>query len=424
MTVLIAGGGIAGLSLGLTCAEIGVPFYIFEAARTFRPLGVGINLQPNAVRELFDLGLESTLRNIGVETQEYGFYTKSGLEIWNEPRGLGAGYAWPQFSVHRGELQMALYEALEARAPGCVKSGCRAVGFENHSDGASLFLQNADGQTQTASGSVVIAADGIHSALRAQMNPDEGAPIWNGTVLWRATTRAKPFRTGASMALIGHGTQRVVSYPISKPDGDGLSLMNWIAELTFDPSQGWGDSDWNRPVDPEKFMPEFTNWSYDWLDFHSMVANATEVLEYPMVDRDPLEQWTHGAVTLIGDAAHATYPVGSNGASQAIVDARKLGASFLTHGLNQNALLAYEAELRPQTTGLVLANRGGNGPDAVLQQVEDLCGGDFENIEDVIPRADLAAHAAKYKKIAGFSIDELNAQPKTIPAGARMAQSS
>jgi 2-polyprenyl-6-methoxyphenol hydroxylase-like FAD-dependent oxidoreductase len=420
MTVLIAGGGIAGLALGLTCAEIGVPFQIYEATRAFRPLGVGINLQPNAVRELFDLGLEQTLREIGVETQEYGFYSKTGLEIWNEPRGLGAGYAWPQFSVHRGELQMTLYQALEARAPGCIKPGWRAMGFENQTDSATLHLQNADGQTRSETGGIVVAADGIHSALRAQMNPSEGQPIWNGTVLWRATTRAKPFRTGASMALIGHGMQRIVTYPISTPDQDGFCLMNWIAELTFDPSKGWGGSDWNRPVDPAKFMPEFDGWNYDWLDFHSMVASAGEVLEYPMVDRDPLDQWTHGAVTLIGDAAHATYPVGSNGASQAIVDSRKLGAAFLCHGLTREALLSYEAELRPQTTGLVLANRGGNGPDAVLQQVEDLCSGVFNDIEDVISKADLAAHAAKYKKIAGFSIKDLNAQPRTIPEGARV----
>lgn len=419
MTVLIAGGGIAGLSLGLTCAEIGVPFCIFEAARTIRPLGVGINLQPNAVRELFDLGLEDDLREIGVETQEYGFYTKTGQEIWNEPRGLRAGYSWPQFSVHRGKLQMALYSALEARAPGHILSGWRAEGFEHDADGVKLRLKNTKGETRTEHGDILIAADGVHSAVRAQMHPEEGPPIWNGAVLWRATTRAAPFRTGASMALIGHGAQRIVAYPISKPDDNGLCEMNWIAELVFNPADGWGDSDWNLPVDPAKFMPAFADWRYDWLDFHNLVAQASEVLEYPMVDRDPLDQWTEGRVTLMGDAAHATYPVGSNGASQAIIDARKLGAAFLEHGLTIEALAAYEDEMRPLTTGLILANRGA-GPDAILQRVEDLCAGVFDKIGDVISHAELAAHAEKYKKIAGFSVDDLNAQPRTIPPGAKL----
>lgn len=419
MTVLIAGGGIAGLSLALTCAEIGAPFRVFEAAREMRPLGVGINIQPNAVRELFDMGLEADLRAIGVETQEYGFFSKAGREIWVEPRGLGAGYAWPQFSVHRGELQMLLARAVAARiadgAQGRVETGRRAAAFENTAGGAALILEDGE----RVEGDIVIAADGVHSALRAQMQPGEGPPIWNGAVLWRATTRAKAFRTGASMALIGHGTQRIVSYPISRPDADGLSVMNWIAELVFDPTEGWSRSDWNKAVDPAVFMQKFEGWRYDWLDFPALVAGAGEVLEYPMVDRDPLDQWTHGRVTLMGDAAHATYPVGSNGASTAIMDARTLGASFVAHGLTPAALEAYEAKMRPLTTGLILANRG-EGPDAVLQWVEDRSGGEFSDIEEVIPRTELAAHAERYKRIAGFSVEELNRQPRTIEAGARV----
>ncbi|MGB1212673.1 MAG: flavin-dependent oxidoreductase [Pikeienuella sp.] len=409
MTVLIAGGGIAGLSLALTCAEIGVPFRVFEAAREMRPLGVGINIQPNAVRELFDMGLEADLRAIGVETQEYGFFAKTGREIWVEPRGLGAGYAWPQFSVHRGELQMMLARAVEDRAPGCVETGRRAVGFENGTDGAVLIFEDGT----RVDGDIIIAADGVHSALRAQMQPDEGPPIWNGAVLWRATTRAKAFRTGASMALIGHGTQRIVTYPISTPDAEGLSVMNWIAELVFDPADGWSKNDWNKAVDPSVFMPKFADWKFDWLDFPAMVAGAGDVFEYPMVDRDPLDQWTHGRVTLMGDAAHATYPVGSNGASNAIVDARVLGAAIAKHGATPVALEAYEAKMRPLTTALINANRG-EGPDAIMQWVEDLSGGVYDDIEDVIPRAKLAAHADRYKRIAGFSIDELNRQPRTI----------
>ncbi|WP_136658966.1 flavin-dependent oxidoreductase [Nitratireductor sp. XY-223] len=421
MTVLIAGAGIAGLSLALTCQQIGVPFKIFEAVPALKPLGVGINLQPNAVRELFDLGLEADLEDIAVATQEYGFFTKHGLRIWTEPRGKWAGYNWPQYSIHRGALQMLLYDKLMQRAgPQCLETGWRAVGFENSAEGPLLHLvDSGDGTRRTERGSLIVGADGIHSALRAQLEPNEGEPIWGGAVLWRATSQAKPFRTGASMALIGHATQRLVAYPISKPDPEtGLVTMNWIAELTYDPDAGWNKEDWNREADIGDFYPAFKDWAFDWIDIPALIKSAEKVFEYPMVDRDPIARWTEGAVTLMGDAAHATYPVGSNGASQAIVDARKLGRAMLDHGVTSSALEAYEAEVLPATRNIVLTNRG-SGPDAVLQMIEDRCGGTFDRIEDVASHEELAAHAEKYKKIAGFSIEALNALPRTIPEGAR-----
>ena len=208
MAVIIAGGGIAGLTLGLTLHQIGVPFRIYERSARISPLGVGINLQPNAVRELYDLGLKPMLESVGIRTQEYGFFSKSGREIWVEPRGKWAGYQWPQYSIHRGKLQMALLDALIERAgPDCVVPGHRAVAFDNSDAAAELKLDSRDG-AQSVAGELVIGADGIHSAIRAQMYPDEGAPIWNGALLWRGTTMAKPFRTGASMALAGHDRTR------------------------------------------------------------------------------------------------------------------------------------------------------------------------------------------------------------------------
>lgn len=417
MTVLIAGAGIAGLSLGLTLHQIGVPFRIFEATREIRPLGVGINLQPNAVRELFDLGLEQELDAIGVRTRQYGFYSKHGLRIWEEPRGTWAGYNWPQYSVHRGKLQMLLHDALVARAGAdCVVTGARATGFQTYEDDALLALGSGDRIT----GDLVIAADGIHSALRAQMYPDEGAPIWNGRVLWRATTEAEAFFGGGAMVMIGHDDLRLVAYPISDPDRvTGRVTMNWIAEKRFDPAIGWEREDWNRPADIEDFLPDFADWTFDWIDVPALITGAAQVLEYPMVDRDPLPGWTYGRVTLMGDAAHPTYPVGSNGASQAIIDARVIGAALVKHGVGPDALTAYEAEVRPVTTGVGLANRG-SGPDAILQRVEDLCGGRFDDITDVIPMADLAAHSERYKALAGFSVETLNARPPILPRGARI----
>lgn len=417
MTVLIAGAGIAGLSLGLTLHQIGVPFRIYEATAVLRPMGVGINLQPNAVRELLDLGLEAELDRIGVRTRQLGFYSKLGKTIWEEPRGTWAGYAWPQYSVHRGALQMMLYEALIARAGAeCVVTGARAAGFETGSEGAALIL--SDGRR--AEGRLLIAADGIHSALRAQMYPDEGEPIWNGRVLWRATTRAPAYFGGGAMAMIGHDDLRLVSYPISEPDCDGMVEMNWIAEKRFPLDAAWKKEDWNRAADIADFLPDFADWRFDWIDVPALIRGAEVVYEYPMVDRDPLPRWTDGSVTLMGDAAHPTYPVGSNGASQAILDARIIGARLLEHGITPKALAAYEAEVRPVTTAVGQANRAGGGPDGVLQRVEDLCGGDFDDIDTVIPRTELAAHAARYKSIAGFSIEELNARPRTIAEGARI----
>lgn len=410
MTILIAGGGIAGLVMGLTLHQLGLPFRVFERVAEPKPLGVGINLQPNAVRELIDLGLEYHLDQIGIRTRQYGFYTKSGREIWVEPRGLAAGYAWPQFSVHRGKLQMLLLEVLRHRAGDVVETGAAVAGFETSDSGATLIL--TDGRR--VGGCVAIAADGIHSAIRRQMVPDEGEPIWNGAIMWRGTSSGPHFLGGNAMFLAGHDNQRFVAYPLTREDPDtGHATINWIAEMRVEPSRSLQKGDWNRPAAKADFLPAFLGWDFGWVDCPGLIRAAGPVYEYPMVDREPLSSWTTGCVTLMGDAAHATYPVGSNGATQAIIDARKLGAALRDHGATRAALLAYEAEMRPRAEGILRANRG-KGPDAVMQMVEDRCGGEFDNIETVIPRAELAAHAEHYKRLSGFSIGALNAQPPIL----------
>lgn len=413
--ILIAGAGIAGLTMGLTLHQLGMPFRIFERVAAPKPLGVGINLQPNAVRELFDLGLESALDSIGVRTRQYGFYSKTGLPIWVEPRGLAAGYHWPQLSVHRGQLQMMLLQTLRDRAGDVVDFGAAAAGFETTDNGATLIL--SDGRR--VDGSVIIAADGIHSAIRKQMVPDEGEPIWNGAIMWRGTSQARHFLGGNAMFLAGHDSVRFVAYPLTPEDPEtGLATINWIAELRVDPSQEMVKGDWNRPADKAAFLPAFEAWDFGWVNCPELIRSSGLVYEYPMVDREPLASWTTGAVTLMGDAAHATYPVGSNGATQAIIDARKLGAAFRDHGMTRAALLAYEGEMRPRAEGILRANRG-KGPDAVMQMVEDLCGGVFDDLEPILPREKLAAHAEHYKRLSGFSIDALNAQPPILgPIGA------
>ncbi len=421
MTVLIAGGGIAGLALGLTCHQIGVPFKVFEAVREIKPLGVGINLQPTAVRELFDLELEDRLPTIGVKTRDYSMHSKKGLQVWSEPRGMWAGYNWPQYSVHRGALHMMMYHALIERAgQDCVETGWSVERFENTSTGAALHLKHRDGTTKIEQGAVAVGADGIHSTIRQQMQPDQGEPRWAGHVLWRGTTQAKPFKSGASMVMIGNTDLRFVSYPISEADPEtGLATINWISELKLNPDGGFNKEDWSREADLYDFLPQLSTLEADWIDIPTLISGAETVYEYPMVDRDAIDTWTDGNVTLMGDAAHAAYPVGSNGAGSAIIDARQLGAAFLAHGVNANGLLAYEAKMLPPTSKVVLMNRG-SGPDSILGTVEDRCGGVFDDIENVIPKAELVAHADKYKAAAGFGIEVTNAAPRTIPKGARI----
>jgi len=415
MTVLIAGAGIAGLTLGLTLNQIGVPFRIFESVRQLRPLGVGINLQPTAVRELQDLGLADVLDQIGVATTDYGFYTRTGIEIWTEARGLAAGYKWPQYSVHRGALQMALARALEDRTGGgMILTGKAVTSYANTSDGVKITLNDAKKVTPFE-GELLIGADGIHSAIRSQMYPDEGEPVWGGAVLWRGTTSAKPFLSGASMILAGNDSQRFVAYPIAKPGPDGNATINWIAERTFPKGTHWNREDWNRRARPADILPSFEDWSFDWIDIAGLIRGADAIFEYPMVDRDPVDSWTDGHVTLIGDAAHPTYPVGSNGASQAILDARTLGAAILAHDTTPSALDRYEATVRPAVNKVVLANRG-NGPDAIMQMVEDRCNGDFTRMDEVVTQAEKAAHADRYKRLAGLDVAALNARPSLIAA--------
>jgi 2-polyprenyl-6-methoxyphenol hydroxylase-like FAD-dependent oxidoreductase len=421
MTALIAGGGVAGMTMALTCHQIGVPAVVLESVRSLAPLGVGINLQPNAIRELIDLGLEEDLNAIGIEATEWALVGRNGNDVWSEPRGRLAGYRWPQYSVHRGELQMLLYRTvLDRMGPDAMRTGHRVTGYRTSPDGVTALVDTRDGGSTEVSGSVLLAGDGLHSAVRSQMYPDQPEPQWGGAVLWRGASYGPPIRSGASFTLVGSLDQRFIHYPISAPDPEtGLQLQNWIAELSFDPSKGWRQSDWNRQVDTDAFLPAFEDWQFDWLDIPSLVRGAPAVWEFPMVDRDPVERWVDGRVCLLGDAAHVMYPVGSNGASQAIIDARVMGAMFLDHGVNSNAREAFESALIEPMSSLVLRNRG-NGPVGILGVVDERCGGIFDDINDVIPRAEIEAFMANYKAAAGFAIDQLNSAPSTIAPGAQV----
>ena len=361
MRILIAGGGIGGLLTALSLHHVGITdVQILESVQEIKPLGVGINVLPHAVRELTELGLAAEMEKIALRTSDLTYVNAFGKTIWSEPRGLAAGYEWPQFSVHRGRFQMMLLDQV-----------IQKFGREKVVTGARLISERTvDGQVQVETtagsfeGDLLVAADGIKSSVRASWYPDEGAPIWNGAVLWRASSRAKPFLTESSMIMAGHRELKFVAYPIGPVGDDGLQEINWIAEHV-DPTMTDLQNDWNRAVPISRFANLFSSWNFGWLNVPELIATAKEVLEYPLVDRLPLETWIRGRTVLLGDAAHPTYPVGSNGTSQAILDARALAFALATLPIDE-ALKFYENERLPKTTALQQANRG-MGPELVMQ---------------------------------------------------------
>ena len=419
--VLIAGGGIGGLTLALTLHQIGVPCVVLESAAEMRPMGVGINIQPNAVRELFDLGITAdALDSIGVPAREWALVGLNGREVYAEPRGQLAGYNWPQYAADRGAFHMLLYQTvLDRLGPDAVRLGRRLQNYEICDGGVTVDVTREDGTIEQLRARLLIGADGIHSTVRAQMHPDQPPIHWGGALMWRGTVRMKPLRTGSSFVGLGTHQRRMVIYPISPPDADGTCTVNWIAEVTMDNAEGWQQSGWFRPVEVDRFIHHFDQFRYDWLDVPDMLRRADCAFENPMIDRDPVPTWVVGPVALMGDAAHAMYPTGSNGASQAIVDARVIGAQMLEYGVTPAALAAYDAQLCGPISALVLRNRGA-GPFGMLNLLDERCGGVFDDIETVMPATERQEFMANYKAAAGFAIESLNAAPPTMTAGSRV----
>ena len=408
MKVVIAGAGIGGLTLALMLHERNIDVHVYEAVREIRPLGVGINLLPHASAQLCSLGLESALAEHGIETSSLSFFNKFGQKIWSEPRGRAAGYTSPQYSIHRGQLQMTLLDTAIARlGADRIHQGHAFQRFEQVADQVlSTFRTQPDGHAVQVESDVLIGADGIHSVVRRFMYPQGDEPRFSGRMLWRAVTEAPPFMDGRSMFMAGHQDQKFVGYPISEPlRREGRSLINWIAELRVADDQ-LPDTDWNRKVDKAVFSRPFDSWKWGWIDIPALIEGADAVYEFPLVDRDPLPRWSFERVTLMGDAAHPMYPIGSNGSAQAILDARYLTDCLVGEPDLRYALREYEADRLPKTTGIVLRNRM-NGPEQVMQLAEVRAPQGFASIADVIPHAELEAISMRYKRLAGFDKDSL-----------------
>jgi 2-polyprenyl-6-methoxyphenol hydroxylase-like FAD-dependent oxidoreductase len=411
MKAIIVGGGIGGLVTALMLYERGIACEVYEQADAISELGVGINTLPHAIAELARLGLLDKLDAVAIRTYELFYLNRFGQEIWREPRGLDAGYEVPQFSIHRGRLQGVIRDAVTERLGGDpVRTGCRLGSFRQDEGGVTAwFFDRAGSHVATSRADVLIGADGIHSTVRSALVPGEGPPCWNGLMLWRGATEWPAFLTGRSMIVAGGLSAKMVVYPIAEGSAADRKLTNWavvarVGEGGAPPRK----EDWSRPGRSEELMPHVERFSIPHVDVKALIAATPEFWEYPMCDRDPLPRWSHGRVTLLGDAAHPMYPVGSNGASQAILDARCLADALVGAEHPMAALHAYEAERLPKTAEIVRANRKG-GPEGVIDAVEARAPEGFSDIEAVLPHAEREAIVRGYAQKAGFAKEQVKA---------------
>ena len=410
--VIIVGGGVGGLTLALMLRQRGIDARVYEAAAEIKPIGVGISLLPHATKELGLLGLVDDLSAVAITTKESCFFNRFGQFVYSEPVGRYAGYDWPQFQIHRGDLQQVLCRAYVSRVAGGpprLLTGHRCVGVDSDDRGAvARFVDPATGRPQPeARGSVVIGCDGIHSVVRRQFFPGEGPPIYSGVNMWRGTTVWEPFLSGSTYLRAGWLTVgKMVIYPIRhNVDPEGRQLVNWVAEVE---TERYNEQDWNRVGQLGDFFEVFADWTFDWLDVAGLIRGSEQILEYPMVDRDPLPRWNHGRATLLGDAAHPMYPRGSNGAGQAILDARALADCLQSTPNAVEALAAYERQRLTATAAVVQASRSAP-PDIILQKVHERTGDQpFERIENVITPEEMAALSDSYKRVAGYHRETLS----------------
>lgn len=414
MHVIIVGGGIAGLSCALSLHQIGIACRVYEAVPALQPLGYGINLQPNAVRELFALGLGERLAQAGILTQELAFYNKHGQLIWTEPRGRAAGYRWPQISISRARLHQVLLAAIRERLGAeAVAMGHRLTRLDQRGERVVAHFADPSGRAiGEAEGDLLIGADGIHSAVRRHFYPGEKA-VYDGYLHYRGMVVTEPYLTGASMVVVGHRHQRAIVYPIMRHPG-GRVLVNWLAYTKMPPGSPPLEA-WDTAADKQACVEPYRGWSFPWLDVHGLFAAtaADVVLQWPNVDRDPIPRWSFGRVTLIGDAAHPMQPVGAQAGSQAIVDGRVLAAALWAVRDPIEALVRYQQERIAAMNDMIIRNRN-LGLEVILQLAEERAPHGFADIHDVLTQEELETTAQSFKQAAGFDVATVNSRESFV----------
>jgi 2-polyprenyl-6-methoxyphenol hydroxylase-like FAD-dependent oxidoreductase len=402
MDVAIIGGGICGLSLALNLKERGIACRVYERAPEIKELGVGITLLPHAMREFSALGLGDELLKAGIENRESRFYNRFGQLIYKEPRGKLAGYQYPEVCIHRGRLHMLLYKAARDRlGADAIRTDHECTGVQQDERGTTVHFK----ARESIRADVVVDCEGINSAIRKQFYPDDKV-AFAGINTWRGITRRKPILDGRTYMRVGSIlTGKIVIYPIINDiDGEGRQLINWMAEIKRDT---FAQNDWNKPGSLDDFFPLYESWRFDWLDVAQLIRDADQILEYPMVDKDPIDTWTYGRVTLAGDAAHPMYPRGSNGAAQAAIDARTLADLLAKNSDPRAALKEYEAARAGPAAKVVRTNRD-HPPDFINIKVEELVGDKpFDDLDKYITQDELRALSENYKRIAGFALADV-----------------
>jgi len=398
--IAIIGAGPGGLVTALRLHQQGIRPTVYESVPELKPLGVGVDIKTVGTKELDELGLLEQFRAISVDAEDSIFYNHFGQEIYAEKCGVHMGYLHEQRFVHRGILQMLLFRTvIERLGEDAVVLGARVVRYSQDAEGVTLDVEHRDGRAEQVRHEAVIAADGIKSAVRRQMHPNLAEPEFSGITMWRGTTLREPFRGGHTILHLGDPRiSTMVVYPIAENfEGSGLDLINWVVETNGEETI----EDWNQVADPEQIIPAFDTLTLPFLDVQQLIRDAREVYLFPLIRHFPLDSWVDGRVVLLGDAAHAMYPRGGNGITQAMLDARVLTEKLAAHTDPAEAFAAYDG-VRREVVNRIADNMRGEGYEVIRRMVAERTDGKpFDDIEDVLPLAEADGIFSRYHALVG-----------------------